>query len=296
MNSEAVMAVLLLAVLIETSYLSYRTVRRTSATNNNSILVDTSVLIDGRILPLATTGFIPGDLVIPRSVIGELQLLADGSDSEKRERARRGLDVARDLQTMAGVNVSILADGSRAPEGVDERLLTLAKKHDAKLLTIDYNLNKVAQVEDIIVLNINDLAKQLRMSYLPGDVLNLDLTSPGSDGHQAVGHLEDGTMVVVEQARKLLGKRAEVEIIRSLQTSAGKMMFAKLHREHVEPVVKKQMPTTGRRPAKNNTPKPVQTGRPVQQTEQSKNTKKPNNQRRRNAKQHEASLVDLANR
>lgn len=293
MNLDTVTTVLLLAVLAETSYLSIRTMRRRSATNNNAILVDTSVLIDGRILPLATTGFIPGDLVVPRSVIGELQLLADGSDSDKREKARRGLDVVRELQSLEGITVSILADSSRAPEGVDERLLALAKKHQAKLLTIDYNLNKVAQVEDIIVLNINDLAKQLRMSYLPGDTVHIGLTSAGSDSHQAVGHLEDGTMVVVEQARKSIGKRVEVEIIRSLQTSAGKMMFAKLHHEPAPPA-KPQTHSKGRRAVKPKAAPPAPDAPAPENPITTKPNKKPDS-RRRTSKQREASFVDLAN-
>lgn len=184
--------------------------------------------MDGRIIPIAEAGFVPGTLVVPRSVIGELQLLADGSDGDKRERARRGLDAVSQLQKIERVTVTILQDGSRASEGVDERLLTLAKKRGGLLCTIDYNLIKVAQVEKVGVLNINELAQQLRMSYLPGDKIHLALTHPGSDSHQAVGHLNDGTMVVVEHAKAQLNKNVEIEIIRSLQTAAGRMMFAKL--------------------------------------------------------------------
>jgi hypothetical protein len=123
--------------------------------------------------------------------------------------------------------VQILQDGSKADEGVDERLLTLAKKHGAAICTIDYNLNKVALVEGITVLNLNELAQGLRMAYLPGEKMHLELVQKGQDSHQAVGYLPDGTMVVVEHANKLIGQTAEVEIIRSLQTAAGRMMFAK---------------------------------------------------------------------
>ena len=226
-TAELTMIGLLIAIASQTTYTSYSTWKNATQARGTSIFVDTSVLMDGRIISIAETGFIPGTLVIPRSVIGEMQFLADNADSEKRERARRGLDVARQLQTMEGVQVELHQDGSKAEEGVDERLLKLAKEFGGMLMTIDFNLNKVAQVEDIRVLNVNDLARQLRMVYLPGDTLSLELSSQGSDKHQAVGHLDDGTMVVVEQSSKLVGQTVQIEIIRSLQTAAGRMMFAK---------------------------------------------------------------------
>jgi uncharacterized protein YacL len=190
-------------------------------------LLDTSVLIDGRITSIAKSGFISDTLVIPRSVIGELQFLADNADHDKRSRARYGLDVVSELQAMPEVDVEILQDGSKADEGVDERLLQLAKRNGSSICTIDYNLNKVALVEGISVLNVNELSQSLRMAYLPGEKMQLELVQKGQDAHQAVGYLPDGTMVVVEHASKLLGKTIEVEIIRSLQTAAGRMMFAK---------------------------------------------------------------------
>jgi rRNA-processing protein FCF1 len=191
------------------------------------IFVDTSVLIDGRIIAVAKSGFIGDTLVIPRSVIGELQFLADNADHDKRARARYGLDVVRELQEMAEVDVTILQDGSKAEEGVDERLLKLAKKYNGVVSTIDYNLNKVAAVEGISVLNVNELAQSLRMAYLPGEKMLLELVQKGQDNHQGVGYLPDGTMVVVEHAAKNIGQTVEIEFIRSLQTAAGKMMFAK---------------------------------------------------------------------
>lgn len=222
-------------VAIETSYLAYKKYRGDRKRSNSDIYVDTSVLMDGRILPVAETGFIPGRLVIPRSVIGELQLLADTGDSDKREKARRGLDVLKQLQNLDHVEVSILQDGSRANEGVDERLLAHAKTSGGSLATIDFNLNKVAAVENIRVLNINELAKNLRMTHLPGERLSIDLTTTGTDSHQAVGHLGDGTMVVVEHAKKYIGKKVDIEVIRSLQTAAGRMMFARLARSEQTP-------------------------------------------------------------
>lgn len=229
-STDLILLGLLIIIATQTSYTTYRQLRdgTRGGAGARGVLVDTSVLMDGRILAIAEAGFLPGDLVVPRSVVGELQFLADNGDSDKRERARRGLDVIKQLQLLNNTNVEILQDGSKAPEGVDERLLALAKKHGMKLCTIDFNLNKVAQVEAIEVLNVNELARNLRMSYLPGDKLSLDLTTGGSDSHQAVGHLDDGTMVVVEQARSAIGTHQEVEIIRSLQTAAGRMMFARL--------------------------------------------------------------------
>ena len=226
--STIVLLIITLIILGEVSYLLARLPRNTLKAKGRALLVDTSVLMDGRITAVAKTGFIGDTLVIPRSVVGELQFLADHADSDKRARARYGLDVVTELQAMDEVEVELLQDGSKAREGVDERLLSLAKQHGAWLLTIDYNLNKVAAVEGIGVLNINELAQSIRMAHLPGEHLTLALLQKGQDAHQAVGHLPDGTMVVVEQASSQLGRTCEVEIIRNLQTAAGKMIFAKL--------------------------------------------------------------------
>ncbi len=221
--------ILLIAVLIEATYLVLVNTKRLAGRKDNKpIFVDTSVLIDGRIIAVAQSGFISGKLLIPRSVIGELQFLADNADPEKRSRARHGLDVVSILQDTILVKTEIFQDGSRAKNGVDEQLLMLAKKFNGSICTIDYNLNKVAQVEGISVLNVNDLAMSLRMAYLPGEKTLIELTQKGQDLHQAVGHLSDGTMVVVEHANNKIGQTVEVEFIRSLQTAAGKMMFAKV--------------------------------------------------------------------
>jgi len=226
---EIITIVLLGIVVAEVTYLvTVNTKKLSHRKQTRPIFVDTSVLIDGRIIAVAQSGFISGTLSIPRSVIGELQFLADNADNEKRSRARHGLDVVTELQSMPNVKVEIFQDGSRATEGVDERLLKLAKKYQGSICTIDYNLNKVAQVENIVILNVNDLAMSLRMAYLPGEKMLLELTQKGQDSHQAVGHLTDGTMVVVEHANNRIGKTVEIEFIRSLQTAAGKMMFAKL--------------------------------------------------------------------
>ncbi|MDO4773766.1 MAG: hypothetical protein Q4A37_01405 [Candidatus Saccharibacteria bacterium] len=223
---QLIIIVMLLGIMAEI-YLLMKPPRREFG-SGPSMLVDTSVLMDGRVVDLAKTGFLLGQVIVPRSVLGELQLLADGSDHAKRERARFGMDAMKELKDVMGKSFTLLDDARRIPEGVDNRLLQLARQTGAAILTIDYNLNKVAQVEGIKILNINELAKGLRMSHLPGDELELELTQKGQDSHQAVGYLSDGTMVVVEQAKKYIGQTKRVEIIRSLQTDAGKMMFAKL--------------------------------------------------------------------
>lgn len=221
-----------LIILGEVSYLLAKLPKTAIKSKARAILVDTSVLMDGRITSIAATGFIGGTLVVPRSVIGELQFLADHADSDKRARARQGLDVVSELQNMEGVDVELLQDGSKADEGVDERLLTLAKQHSAVICTLDYNLNKVAVVEGIAVLNINELAQSLRMKHLPGEHMMVELSQKGQDSRQGVGYLPDGTMVVVEQSSKYIGQTVLVEVVRSLQTAAGKMMFARRVEQH----------------------------------------------------------------
>jgi rRNA-processing protein FCF1 len=229
---DIVLLAVTLIILGEVSYLLAKLPKTSIKTKDRAILVDTSVLMDGRITNLAATGFIGGTLVVPRSVIGELQLLADQADADKRARARHGLDVVSTLQGMEGVEVEILQDGSKAAEGVDERLLSLAKQHSAVICTLDFNLNKVAVVEGIKVLNINELAQSLRMQHLPGEHMMIELTQKGQDSHQGVGYLSDGTMVVVEQSNKYIGQTVQVEVVRSLQTAAGKMMFARRVERH----------------------------------------------------------------
>lgn len=226
-TKDLILFAVTITILAEVTYLLAKLPSTAIKAKDRAILVDTSVLMDGRIVGIAATGFIGGTLVIPRSVVGELQFLADNADAEKRARARRGLDVVTELQKMEQVEVELLQDGSHATEGVDERLLMLAKQHHAVICTLDFNLNKVAAVEGIVVLNINELAQSLRMAHLPGDELTIELVQKGQDNHQAVGYLPDGTMVVVEQASKHIGQMMRVEVVRSLQTAAGKMMFAR---------------------------------------------------------------------
>jgi rRNA-processing protein FCF1 len=292
------------------------------------VLVDTSILIDGRFLAVAKTGFINFDILIPRSVVGELQLLADGGDDEKRVRARYGLDIISALQAEKTLNVSILADGTSAKEGVDNRLMELAKKMNATIMTADYNLNKVAKVEGIEVLNINELVQSVRADYLPGEKIMLEITQKGNEKKQGIGHLPDSTMVVVENAESLVGTTCEVEFIRSLQTAAGKMMFARIAGAKAQKVEnaknKGRAPKQAKveKPAKiaqvevskleaqkveNSKTQPKKSGRvrSKSQSQKSKSaqasasnqtTKTKSHNRRRTQKSAEASLVELANR
>lgn len=278
---EILIIILLLAIAAQTTYISVTQLRRNhySKKQQMPIFVDTSVLIDGRIVSIAESGFLTSTLYVPRSVVGELQFLADNADADKRSRARHGLDVINELQAIDRVNLQIFSDSTKANEGVDNRLLSLAKKYNGAICTIDFNLNKVAQVEGIPVLNVNDLAKTLRMAYLPGEKIKLELTQKGNDSHQAVGHLADGTMVVVENASGKIGKIAEVEFIRGLQTAAGKMMFAKL--------------TGGR--VNGNNDKNTKSHKGNSGSRPKSFAKKPENNRRGSSRNVEDSMVELAN-
>lgn len=312
---ETLLSVVLLAILSEVTYLVVKLPRQ-GRRSGQTILVDTSVLIDGRIVAVAKSGFIGGSLVIPRSVIGELQFLADNADHEKRARARYGLDVVTELQNIPQVVVEILQDGSKAEEGVDERLLKLAKKMGASVCTIDYNLNKVAVVEGIVVVNVNELAQSLRMSRLPGEKMMLEIVQKGQDQHQGVGYLDDGTMVVVERASQSIGKKIEVEFIRSLQTAAGKMMFARPveHKETsafngkpegkkqvvaakvTKPEQKKQKPQQQPRQQKaQNQSEPRVQGQPVQDAHRQNQRPSKQNKPQR-SKDREAALIDLVDK
>lgn len=298
--TQLLLIVTILIVLAEVTYLVVKLPRQALLKKQGRpILVDTSVLIDGRIMAVAASGFIGDTLVIPRSVIGELQFLADNADHDKRARARHGLDVVSELQNMAHIDVEILQDGSKAEEGVDERLLTLAKKHSGAICTIDYNLNKVAVVEGIMVLNVNELAQSLRMAYLPGEKMLLELVQKGQDTHQAVGYLTDGTMVVVERASKSIGQTIEIEFIRSLQTAAGKMMFAR-PLEYEQPV-KIQKPI-GKKPVQTSESAPVYHSDKDDHyaTKKQKQTLRVSGQqskkKQRHPNDHEATLMDLVDK
>ena len=218
--------VVILAVFAETSFLTFGK-RKPTRSGRRKIYVDTSVLIDGRILNIARTGFIDGDLIILKSVLLELQLLADGKDSEKRSRARAGLEVAAELERVINVNTVVLDEKAKHKK-VDEELLRLAKENHGAVLTLDYNLIKVAEAEKIPTLNINDLALAVRSEFLPGEKIKLKILEKGSNRGQGLGYLDDGTMVVVDRAANKIGKELNVEFVKFHETSSGKMIFAKI--------------------------------------------------------------------
>ncbi len=194
------------------------------------LLLDSSAIIDGRILDISETQFLQGTIIVPRFVLNELQALADSQDKNKRARGRRGLDMVWKLQANRLTDVNI-DDSTPTDAGVDQSLLSLAKEINARLVTTDYNLNKVGKLRGIEVLNINDLAKALKPAALPGQRMKIKLIRAGESPQQAVGYLEDGTMVVVENGRPMLEKEADVAVTSSLQTSAGRMLFARLAEE-----------------------------------------------------------------
>lgn len=225
---EFTILIITLIILAETTYITIKKYKP-SRIGTKKIYVDTSVLIDGRILNIARTGFIDGTLIIPKSVLRELQLLADGKDSEKRQRARTGLDNVAELERVVEVNTEIIDDSDK-PEKVDEQLLKLAKESKGAVLTLDYNLIKVAKAEKIEALNINDLALAVKTEFLPGEKIKLKITEKGSNRGQGVGHLPNGAMVVVDKASSKIGKEVTVEFVRFHETSAGRIIFAKLAR------------------------------------------------------------------
>ncbi len=198
-----------------------------STKKSRKMVLDTCALIDGRIIELARLGFVPDELIVPEFILHELQMLADGNDTQKRERARYGLDVVRELQDSSHANVVIdHSDVGNMP--TDDKLVKLAKKLGAGLYTTDYNLNKVADIEGVHVLNVNELAQQLRPTALPGERQTVKILQKGSNPKQGVGYLDDGTMIVVDDAIRYINQIVEVEVTRIHQTMAGKMLFASL--------------------------------------------------------------------
>ena len=190
-------------------------------------ILDTSVIIDGRIADIAETGFLDGVIVTPQFVLRELQLVADSADSLKRNRGRRGLDILQRLQKVANLQIQIVEDDFPAVREVDLKLIELAKLYEGKIITNDFNLNKVAQLQGVEVLNINELANSLKPIVLPGETMRVFILKEGKEYNQGVAYLDDGTMVVVDNARKMIGKTIDVSVTSVLQTTAGKMIFGK---------------------------------------------------------------------
>ncbi|TFB09147.1 PIN domain-containing protein [Candidatus Atribacteria bacterium MT.SAG.1] len=191
-------------------------------------ILDTSVIIDGRILDICQTEFLEGDLIIPRFVLSELQHIADSSDSLKRNRGRRGLDILNKMTKIRKNRIKIVGKDYNEPKEVDAKIIKLAKEIKAKIITNDYNLNKVAQLEGIFVLNINDLSNALKAVILPGEEINTQIIKEGKEPEQGIAYLDDGTMIVVEDGHKYIGEKVNVLVTSILQTPAGRMIFGRV--------------------------------------------------------------------
>jgi len=194
-------------------------------------ILDTSVIIDGRIADICETGFIEGAFIIPQFILQELQHIADSSDSIKRTRGRRGLDILNKMQKQVDLDVRIVEHDFPKINDVDAKLVALAREMNAKVITNDFNLNKVAELQGVSVLNINQLANALKPVVLPGEVMNVRILKEGKELGQGVAYLDDGTMVVVDNAKKYMGKNIEVSVTSVLQTTAGRMIFTELKGE-----------------------------------------------------------------
>lgn len=196
--------------------------------NAKETIIDTSVLIDKRVVSIARAGFLAQKIIVPKFILAELQNIADSKDGDRRDKGHRGLDALSELKKIKKHEVEIVTDDVIEIDKVDAKLVAVAKKRNASLLTTDYNLNKVAAVQGVRVLNINELAQGLRPDLLPGEEFEVKIVHIGKDKTQGVGYLEDGTMIVVEGGSNLIDKKTKVKISRSLQTSAGKMYFARI--------------------------------------------------------------------
>ena len=191
---------------------------------SNPMLLDTSAIIDGRIVDVVKLGFLYGTLIVPRFILAELQRIADSSEDLKRAKGRRGFEILEDLKKVKLIKTEII-EGS-FDKTIDDSLLKLAKNLKAKIITTDFNLNKVATLAGIGVLNINELVNAIKTTVLPGELLDVQIIHEGKENNQGVGYLSDGTMIVVENGNKMVGKKAQTEVTRVLQTAAGRMIFA----------------------------------------------------------------------
>jgi uncharacterized protein YacL len=198
---------------------------------NRTILLDTSVIIDGRVADIAKTGFLPGTLLIPRFVLNELQYIADSPDGMRRQRGRRGMEVLAELQKLPNLLVRISDINVDGVREVDDKLIVLGKQLKSPVLTNDYNLNRIAELQGVTVLNINELANAVKSVVLPGEVLRINIIQEGKEHGQGVGYMDDGTMVVVENGKDYIGEYMEVNITKVLQTAAGRMIFGRVDEE-----------------------------------------------------------------
>ena len=194
---------------------------------SRTILLDTSVIIDGRVSDIANTGFLPGTLLIPRFVLNELQYIADSADSLRRQRGRRGMEVLSELQKVSAVSVRISDIDVEGVREVDDKLVILARQLKCPILTNDYNLNRVAELQGVVILNINELANAVKSVVLPGETMGIAIIQEGKEANQGVGYMDDGTMVVVEGGNRYIGQTKAVNVTKVLQTAAGRMIFAK---------------------------------------------------------------------
>ncbi len=195
--------------------------------SSRTILLDTSVIIDGRVSDIAKTGFLPGTLLIPRFVLNELQYIADSADSLRRARGRRGMEVLSELQKVNAVTVRISDIDVEGVREVDDKLVILARQLKCPILTNDYNLNRVAELQGVTILNINELANAVKSVVLPGETMGIQVIQEGKEMNQGVGYMDDGTMVVIENGNKFIGQTKAVTVTKVLQTAAGRMIFAR---------------------------------------------------------------------
>lgn len=268
-----------------------------SSGKSRAVILDSCALIDGRVIELARAGFVPDRLIVPQFILAELQLLADGSDSHKRERARFGLEIVQQLQKEPSVHVELSHIRIDA-KTTDEKLVKLAKKIGADLFTTDFNLNQVASIEGVRVLNINELSHAMRPVALPGEDFELLVVQAGSNRDQGVGYLEDGTMVVVDNARRDIGSKVTVKVTKTHQTVAGKMLFGvKVGGRDAAPA-KKPLTSQISKPQTARAMQPQRAQKPASKPPQKVNTNtrqsrpvitRANQPRRRNA---EASLLN----
>jgi len=199
---------------------------------NRTILLDTSVIIDGRVSDIAKTGFLPGTLLIPRFVLNELQYIADSPDGLRRQRGRRGMEVLAELQKLPNILVRISDINAEGVREVDDKLVVLARQLRCPILTNDYNLNRVAELQGVTILNINELANAVKSVVLPSERMNLNIFQEGKEFGQGVGYMDDGTMVVVENGHDYIGEYKDVVVTKVLQTAAGRMIFARVEEEN----------------------------------------------------------------
>ncbi len=199
---------------------------------NRTILLDTSVIIDGRVADIARVGFLPGTLLVPRFVLNELQYIADSPDGLRRQRGRRGMEVLSELQKLPNILVRVSDIDVEGVREVDDKLIVLGKQLKSPVLTNDYNLNRIAELQGVTVLNINELANAVKSVVLPGEILKINIFQEGKEMGQGVGYMDDGTMVVIENGKDYIGEYMDVQVTKVLQTAAGRMIFARVEEEN----------------------------------------------------------------